>query len=824
MPTFGKSNARAPKKAAAGRKPRTSSADKAAAKAGFPKGAGNGRAGSNFKPREDGRGGRSESRTGRDSGLPGNERGKFANTDAPRAPRAKGAFFEERAPKQYGTTRDSGFAGNERGNSAGRPSYGNRDGMNRDSGSSRSGGSREESTRGGYQGRSERPSYGRPGSASGGRNSREMNGGREDRGRDWTPRGNEGSGRPSRPAYNSDRPSYGNRDDRAPRTWGSRDDRAPRRDDRDARPARRDGTSRDSGFADKNRTFGNREDRPARSGFGGGFGDRNRAERPSYGKSDSTRFEDRTAKRGWSEDGGREERNPNRPDRAARDDSRESSFRGARDSNPNKKAFFEDKVLERLDAVEASEAITTDTFAEMGLHPRILEALTGMGAAAPFPIQASTIPAAISGRDVLGRGKTGSGKTIAFTVPLVMKLVAAGSVPRKPGKPRALILAPTRELADQIDRTVNGIARAVGFYTTCIYGGVPQRKQENAMSRGVDIVVATPGRLEDLISQRIVDLSEVETLVVDEADHMCDLGFIEGVRRIMRATGDSQKLLFSATLDREVDALVKEFLPDPYVYEVPNEENDTANIIHRVMTVDPEDRSQVLLRLVQGHGKSIIFTRTKMTAERLSESLTAAGVPAARLHGDLNQNQRNRNLERFTKGGCRVLVATDVAARGIHVDDVAFVIQVDPPEEYKTYLHRSGRTGRANKEGTVITLIPRSRRRRMEDLLRRAERDGIFSEVRPASELLVELAGPIAPIPAPESLDFGDSRGGSSREGGRGGSGRSGGGRSGGGRGNYGGSGKGRWADKAKGNRRGSGDSGNESPASSRPRAKKYAN
>ena len=808
MPTFGKSSARAPKKAAAGRKPRTSSADKAAAKAGFPKGAGNGRAGSNFKPREDGRGGRSEFRA--------------SNTDAPRAPRAKGAFFEERPAKTYGTTRDSGFAGNDRGKSredrggyqgrSERPSYGRDDRAPRtgDRDSRPSYGNRDDrGARGG-----DRPAYGRPGSAAGGRNSREMNGGREDRGRDWAPRGNEGSGRPSsgRPAYNSDRPSYGNRDaDRAPRTWGSRDDRAPRRDDRDARPARRDDDRQP-------RTFGNREDRPARSGFGGGFGDRNRAERPSYGKSDSSRFEDRTAKRGWSEDRGRdsgrdsnrEERNPNRPDRAARDDSRESTFRGARDSNPNKKAFFEDKVLERLDAVEASEAITTDTFAEMGLHPRILEALTGMGAASPFPIQASTIPAAISGRDVLGRGKTGSGKTIAFTVPLVMKLVAAGSVPRKPGKPRALILAPTRELADQIDRTVNGIARAVGFYTTCIYGGVPQRKQENAMSRGVDIVVATPGRLEDLISQRIIDLSEVETLVVDEADHMCDLGFIEGVRRIMRATGDSQKLLFSATLDREVDALVKEFLPDPYVYEVPNEENDTANIIHRVMTVDPEDRSQVLLRLVQGHGKSIIFTRTKMTAERLSESLTAAGVPAARLHGDLNQNQRNRNLERFTKGGCRVLVATDVAARGIHVDDVAFVIQVDPPEEYKTYLHRSGRTGRANKEGTVITLIPRSRRRRMEDLLRRAERDGIFSEVRPASELLVELAGPIAPIPAPESLDFGDSRGGSSREGGRGRSGGDRGGRSGGGRGNYGGSGKGRWADKPKGE--------------GRPRAKKYAN
>ena len=696
MPTFGKSNARPGKGASADRNGKTPT--------------GRGRAGStsNFKPREDGRGGRSDFRA--------------AGADAPRKPRAKGAFFEERAPKTYGDSPRS-----ER-------TYGNRDG-----------------------------------------------------------------------AARSERPSYGDRDSRPSFGRG--------RDDRDARPARRDDERQP-------RTFGNREDRPARAGFGGGFGDRNRAERPSYGKSDSSRFEDRTAKRGWSEDRGRdsgrdssrEERNPNRPDRAARDDSRESSFRGARDSNPNKKAFFEDKVLERLDAVEASEAITSNTFDEMGLHPRIIASLTGMGAETPFPIQASTIPAAISGRDVLGRGKTGSGKTIAFTVPLVMKLVAAGSVPRKPGKPRALILAPTRELADQIDRTVNGIAKAVGFYTTCIYGGVPQRKQENAMSRGVDIVVATPGRLEDLMSQRIIDLSEVETLVVDEADHMCDLGFIEGVRRIMRAAGDSQKLLFSATLDREVDALVKEFLPDPYVYEVPNEENDTANIIHRVMTVDPEDRSQVLLRLVQGHGKSIIFTRTKMTAERLSESLTAAGVPAARLHGDLNQNQRNRNLERFTKGGCRVLVATDVAARGIHVDDVAFVIQVDPPEEYKTYLHRSGRTGRANAEGTVITLIPRSRRRRMEDLLRRAERDGIFSEVRPASELLVELAGPIAPIPAPESLDFGDSRGGSSREGGRGGAGRSGGGRggSGGGRGNYGGSGKGRWADKPKGE--------------GRPRAKKYAN
>jgi superfamily II DNA/RNA helicase len=750
MPNFG--NSRAPKKAAAGRKPRTAtsakSTGKPAAKSGYPKGQSRAtEARGTGKSWEDGRGGRSPQRS--------------IDSAPARKPSAKAAFFEERPAKTYGVTRDSGFAGKERGN-------------NRD----------ERRTS-----RSERPSYGRDDRAprSAGRDDRAPRSfgrdrdelpARDDRRKDWSPKGrdsglsgngrgnfrNEGTGRPARKSFS---------DDRAPRTWGNRDrdERAPRTWERDDRKPRRD------------------EDRQPRE-FGRGFGDRNRAERLAYGKSDATRFEERNAKR---------------TDRVERDSSRESTFRGARDKNPNKKAFFEDKVLDRLESVEQSEAITEDSFEAMGLHPRILAALAGMGAETPFPIQASTIPAAMSGRDVLGRGKTGSGKTIAFTVPLVTKLVAAGSVPRKPGKPRALILAPTRELADQIDRTVNGIARAVGFYTTCIYGGVPQRKQENAMSRGVDIVVATPGRLEDLMAQRIIDLSEVETLVVDEADHMCDLGFIEGVRRIMRAAGDSQKLLFSATLDREVDALVKEFLPDPYVYEVPNEENDTANITHRVMVVDPDDRSQVLLRLVQGHGKSIIFTRTKMTAERLSESLTSAGVPAARLHGDLNQNQRNRNLERFTKGGCRVLVATDVAARGIHVDDVAFVIQVDPPEEYKTYLHRAGRTGRANAEGTVITLIPRSRRRRMEDLLNRAERDGIFSEVRPANPLLAELAGPIAPAPAPEALDFGDSRGGSSREGGRG---RPDSGKRSGGRGNYGGNGKGRWADKPK--------------SEGRPRAKKY--
>ena len=596
-----------------------------------------------------------------------------------------------------------------------------------------------------------------------------------DKRRDWSP---------TPPARRSnfqrdDRDSRPARDDRAPRTFDrdsrparkfedrpartfdrdsrpARDDRAPRTFDRDSRPAR---DSRDGGaprrFEDRPaRTF-DRDARPARDGDSRPARTFDRAESRGPRK-----FDDRPRKfdRDYRDDStnGR----PDRADRVDRDRDRDRTFEGARKSNPNKKAFFEDQKLERLESVDASTVDITGSFGDMNLHPKLLVALEQMGVTAPFPIQAATIPAAIGGMDVLGRGKTGSGKTVAFIVPLVTKLIAAGSVPRKPGKPRALVLAPTRELADQIDRTANALAKSVGFYTACIYGGVPQRRQENMMSRGTDIVVATPGRLEDLMAQGVIDLSEVETIVVDEADHMCDLGFIEPVKRIMRACGDSQKLLFSATLDKEVDALVREFLPAPFVYEVPNEVNDTANIVHRVLTVDQEDRSQVLLRLVQGEGKSLIFARTKMTAERLSESLTAAGVPAARLHGDLNQNQRNRNLERFVKGHVRVLVATDVAARGIHVDDIALVVQVDPPEEYKTYLHRAGRTGRAGKEGTVVTLIPRNRRRRMEDMLNRAERDGIFSEVRPSNPLLEQLAGPIAPPPAQEDLDFGDSRGG----------------------------------------------------------------
>ena len=394
-------------------------------------------------------------------------------------------------------------------------------------------------------------------------------------------------------------------------------------------------------------------------------------------------------------------------------------------------------------AVEASEVHGT-TFADLGLGSNIVETLRDLGAETPFPIQAATIPAVLEGRDVLGRGRTGSGKTIAFGAPLVESILQSQRGQRREfGRaPKAIILAPTRELALQIDRTVQPIARSVGLFTTQIYGGVPQGRQVGALKKGVDIVIGTPGRIEDLIEQGRLDLSEVRIAVLDEADHMCELGFVEPVQRILRKTAEgSQKLLFSATLDREVAALVEEFLVDPAVYEVAGEDQASGTIDHRVLVIDHRDKAEVLSSLASREGKTLVFSRTRAYAEMLAEQFEDAGIRAVALHGDLNQAKRTRNLERLTSGRINVLVATDVAARGIHVDDIDLVIQADAPDEYKTYLHRSGRTGRAGRFGRVVTLIPRQRRRRMTEMLERAEISAPFEEVRPGDDLIEELAG-----------------------------------------------------------------------------------
>ncbi|HWL02546.1 MAG TPA: DEAD/DEAH box helicase, partial [Microbacteriaceae bacterium] len=355
--------------------------------------------------------------------------------------------------------------------------------------------------------------------------------------------------------------------------------------------------------------------------------------------------------------------------------------------------------------------------------------LASLGASEPFPIQAATIPEVLAGRDVLGRGRTGSGKTIAFGAPIVERLLRmhrdanlGGAKGRSMGrKPRAMILAPTRELAQQIDRTVQPIARSVGLFTIAIVGGVPYQKQLTGLDRGVDIVIGTPGRIEDLVERGDLDLSGIAISVLDEADHMCDLGFLEPVQRIFRLTPDrSQRLLFSATLDTAVESLVTEFLRDPSVHEVAGEDQASSTIHHRVLMIDASAKREVVRELVDSVERSIVFTRTRAFAEDVAEGLMISGIPASSLHGDLNQARRNRNLQLLSRGQVRSLVATDVAARGIHVDDVDLVIQADMAEDHKTYLHRSGRTGRAGAQGTVITVISPSRRRRMEEMLKLA--------------------------------------------------------------------------------------------------------
>ncbi|GAA5201309.1 DEAD/DEAH box helicase [Microbacterium jejuense] len=446
------------------------------------------------------------------------------------------------------------------------------------------------------------------------------------------------------------------------------------------------------------------------------------------------------------DDRARRDEAPRRDERAPRDERARRDDRPRRDEAPRHgdRARRDDGV--RADVVHQrlrADAVAPDqaegaTFAGLGLGQNIVKTLDELGARHPFAIQAATIPAILDGRDVLARGRTGSGKTIAFGAPLVESVLRsqAGQKREFGRPPRALILAPTRELALQIDATIQPIARSVGLFTTQIYGGVPKARQLGALKKGIDIVIGTPGRIEDLVESRALDLSEVRVAVLDEADHMCELGFLQPVQRIMRRTPrDAQRLLFSATLDGEVSALVKEFLTEPAVYEVAGETQRSGTIDHRVLVVDHRDKAEILRSLVDRDGKTLVFTRTRAYAEMLAEQFDQAGIRALALHGDLDQARRTRNLEKLTSGRIDVLVATDVAARGIHVDDIDLVVQADPPDEYKTYLHRSGRTGRAGASGTVVTLVTRARRARLEELLDRADIEAPFTEFRPGDEL-----------------------------------------------------------------------------------------
>lgn len=380
------------------------------------------------------------------------------------------------------------------------------------------------------------------------------------------------------------------------------------------------------------------------------------------------------------------------------------------------------------------------TFDTVGVPAELIPALAMLGASTPFPIQGATLPATLAGRDVLGRGRTGSGKTIAFAVPLVARLAGRRA---RPGHPRGLVLVPTRELANQVHRTVTPLAAAVGLRVTTVYGGVGYGAQTAALRSGVDILIACPGRLEDLIQQGSCQLGEVQVTVLDEADHMADLGFLPGVRRLLRATAPGgQRMLFSATLDNGISTLVNDFLSDAAVYAVDDESSPVETMAHRVLLVQPTDRAAVIRELAAGRGRRLLFARTKHGARKWAQALTKKGIAAVDLHGNLSQGARERNLAAFSSGKATVLVATDIAARGIHVDDVELVVHLDPPAEHKAYLHRSGRTARAGAGGTVVTIVLPDQRDDVRALMRKARITPTIISATPGADCLAQvLAG-----------------------------------------------------------------------------------
>ena len=391
------------------------------------------------------------------------------------------------------------------------------------------------------------------------------------------------------------------------------------------------------------------------------------------------------------------------------------------------------------------------TFAALGTPKELADTLTAQGITEPFPIQVKTLPDTLAGRDVLGRGRTGSGKTIAFAIPLVARLAEREAKHfRKPGRPMGLVLAPTRELATQINATIEPLAKAMGLNTTVIYGGISQARQEKALRAGVDIVIACPGRLEDLIRQRILTLEGVEITVLDEADHMADLGFLPAVKRLLAATPEGgQRLLFSATLDNAVDALVRQFLVNPVVHSVDEINTPITAMTHHVFHVaGAAAKKELVHRLAAGTGRRILFMRTKHHARKLAKELSAAGIPSVDLHGNLSQPARDRNLAAFSAGEARVLVATDIAARGVHVDEVELVVHIDPPSEHKAYLHRSGRTARAGNAGDVVTVVLPEQRKDTQALLRKAGIRVTPQHVAADSAAVHALVGELAPYRA----------------------------------------------------------------------------
>jgi superfamily II DNA/RNA helicase len=386
------------------------------------------------------------------------------------------------------------------------------------------------------------------------------------------------------------------------------------------------------------------------------------------------------------------------------------------------------------------------SFAEYGLPQPVIDVLSRTGISRPTAIQARTLPDALAGRDVLGRAQTGSGKTLGFGLPMITRLHAQRGA-RASLAPRGLVLVPTRELAQQVADALTPTAGALNLHVATVVGGVSITRQIDELRRGVDVLVATPGRLIDLMERRAVRLDAVQVAVLDEADHMADLGFLPAVTRILDATPSTRQcMLFSATLDRGVGRLVTRYLSNPAIHAAGTVGLPVDAMDHRVFVLDHEQKVSVAAEIGARPGRTLFFVRTKHGADRLAKQLSRLGVDSAAIHGNLNQNQRTRALEAFTSGRSRVLVATDVAARGLHVDDLDLVVHFDPPADHKDYLHRSGRTARAGNTGTVVSFVEPGQSRDVARMHTAARVSPSTSRVRPGDRMVREIAESGEPI------------------------------------------------------------------------------
>ncbi|MEV0901406.1 DEAD/DEAH box helicase [Actinoplanes sp. NPDC049802] len=415
--------------------------------------------------------------------------------------------------------------------------------------------------------------------------------------------------------------------------------------------------------------------------------------------------------------------------------------------------------------ITVSDPAPVRTFSDLGVPSEIVRVLTREGITTPFEIQAATVPDALAGRDVLGRGQTGSGKTLAFGLPLLTRVAKGGRA--RPHHPKALILVPTRELAMQVADSLMPVGRAVGVFLKTAVGGVPYDRQMDALRRGVEVIVATPGRLGDLIERGACKLDDVEVTVLDEADQMADMGFLPEVTELLAKTPENaQRLLFSATLDGDVDTLVKRFMHDPVTHSTAPAEASVSTMDHHLLLIPPAEKFPITSWIANRTGKTIVFARTQMGVDRLVEQLAAVGVRAGALHGGKTQRVRTRTLAEFKEGRTNVLVATDVAARGIHVDGISLVVHVDPPKDPKDYLHRAGRTARAGESGAVVTLVLPKQRRSTQAMMSKAGVAPGEVRVRVGDEKLAEITGarepsgiPVIEEPEPRRERSGGSRG-----------------------------------------------------------------